>query len=490
MASAVASSLLPQLLLIGDVGGTNARFALYHVASQKDGAVFQQTYPTVASNAIPGSGSQLEALVTRFLVDATSALAAATAAAAAAAASAAHTGSSMDTNVSALQTAAEKPLPVPSADNLLCVLAVCGPVVNGAAFCASQVMLETTGAWHFDESSVSAAAGGARVILINDFVAVGHALAAPQPGSLTAVYAPPLPPTPSGAPEVASESSQDTAFPTTTTAAADATPSAAAAAAAASAISTIPIGDSDVSCLSCLSSSPPPAPASYSCTAIGKLPTCCLGPGTGLGNVFGVWDDSLGRRRVMPSEGCMTSFAARSRLQYDFYEWIAANEGGYVPVDRIVSGQGIASWYKFFTHTDVGVRHREQLGVHQSEPAVMEGIRASSKQQQASEVAKHDAAGTDPVCKLSIDMFLDTLGQEAANLAMRYLAHGGVYIAGGGIAPKLYSRILDGRVKDAYLKQGISSSIVADIPLFVSKQVDMGLAGALALGKTTLGWSS
>ena len=42
-------------------------------------------------------------------------------------------------------------------------------------------------------------------------------------------------------------------------------------------------------------------------------------------------------------------------------------------------------------------------------------------------------------------MFLDALGAEAGNMAIRYQASGGVYIAGGGIANKLLDRILDGR---------------------------------------------
>ena len=36
-------------------------------------------------------------------------------------------------------------------------------------------------------------------------------------------------------------------------------------------------------------------------------------------------------------------------------------------------------------------------------------------------------------------------------MAMRFLARGGIYIAGGGIAAKLIDRIRDGRVLKAYL---------------------------------------
>ncbi len=169
-----------------------------------------------------------------------------------------------------------------------CVLAVCGPVVDGAAYCASQVMMDTTGPWKFTEASVSTAAGGAPTIMLNDFVAVGHAL------------------------------------------------------------STIP--QENVHCLH--------TPAIHSITPDQQV-IACLGPGTGLGNVYAVWDSGLGRRQVLPSEGCMGHFVPRSQLQWDFLQSVAATEG-FVPVDRMLGGQGIASWYQFLGHTEVGRGHCQE----------------------------------------------------------------------------------------------------------------------------------
>ena len=83
----------------------------------------------------------------------------------------------------------------------------------------------------------------------------------------------------------------------------------------------------------------------------------------------------------------------------------------------------------------------------------------------------------------AIDRFLDTLSAEAANLALRYLARGGVYIAGGGICAKLLERIQDGRVAQAYLDRGDASEIVAACPLYVSDAEDLGLAGVKAAAR-------
>jgi len=215
-----------------------------------------------------------------------------------------------------------------------------------------------------------------------------------------------------------------------------------------------------------------------------KETIACLGPGTGLGNVYCVWDEGLGRRKVLASEGCMTSFVPRHRLQWDYFEWLLGKEG-YVPVDRVVSGQGIASWYDFLAHTERGATHRQAAGVL-AEPNREIDQEFAQSDQPASTVARHSTRGeaaADPICSLAIDCFLETLGQEAANMGMRFLARGGVFIAGGGIAAKLFDRIREGRVRGAYLDQGAASDVIKDVPLFVSDMADMGMVGALRAAK-------
>ena len=265
-------------------------------------------------------------------------------------------------------------------------------------------MLDTTGAWKFTEQSVSLAAAGVPTVMLNDFVAVGHALSSIPPDNLYCLHTPAVP---AAAPE--------------------------------------------------------------------REVVACLGPGTGLGNVFAAWDEGLGRRCVMPSEGCMSHFVARSQLQWDCLQSVVATEG-FVPVDRMLGGQGIASWYSFLAHTEAGSTHLP-AGV-QINPEIDTMFAASD--QPAGVVATHGTAGqldADPLCVFAIDCYLDTLGQEAANLAMRFLARGGVYIAGGGIAGKMIDRIRDGRVLAAYLEQGVATEVVENCPLYVSDMADMGMEG-------------
>ena len=86
----------------------------------------------------------------------------------------------------------------------------------------------------------------------------------------------------------------------------------------------------------------------------------------------------------------------------------------------------------------------------------------------------------DELCTIAIDMFLRALGAEAGNLACRYQAHGGVFIAGGGIAKKLLPLVRDGRVAQAYADKGRNFACYASCPLYVCSTDgdELGLMGA------------
>src|SRR5439155_3292776 len=58
-------------------------------------------------------------------------------------------------------------------------------------------------------------------------------------------------------------------------------------------------------------------------------------------------------------------------------------------------------------------------------------------------VAARALANTDPVCVRALAMFVEILGAEAGNLALRGLATGGVVI-GGGIPPKILPALQTG----------------------------------------------
>ncbi len=74
-------------------------------------------------------------------------------------------------------------------------------------------------------------------------------------------------------------------------------------------------------------------------------------------------------------------------------------------------------------------------------------------------------------------MFVRFLGAESGNLALKMMATGGVYIA-GGIAPKILERLKQADFMEAFCAKGRMSSLMQDIPVGVVLNTDVSLLGA------------
>jgi glucokinase len=145
-----------------------------------------------------------------------------------------------------------------------------------------------------------------------------------------------------------------------------------------------------------------------------------ISAGTGLGEA-GIVPDGRGVR-VVPSEGGHTDFGPRSELEVELYRYVA-DQDSHVSYEHVCSGMGLLNIYRF-------LRGRSRT----PEPPWL-----------AAEIAARDAGATisraalqqrDPVCVQALDMMVSIYGAEAGNLALKYLATGGVYV-GGGIAPRI-----------------------------------------------------
>jgi glucokinase len=200
----------------------------------------------------------------------------------------------------------------------------------------------------------------------------------------------------------------------------------------------------------------------------------CLGPGTGLGEVYAVpREGSAGGYTVCCSEGSMSDFVARTEEEWALRKWIAkGTEGGYVEVEMVASGEGLKNAYGYLREAHPDLLTNAALDAEilaADEPAGVIGQHGTA-----------GADGADPLCVRAVDIFLDALGAEAGNMAIRYQAKGGVFIAGGGIANKLLPRIRDGRVAAAYVGKGHSIACYDSCPLFVATTAgdELGMNGA------------
>src|SRR5262249_19287669 len=152
------------------------------------------------------------------------------------------------------------------------------------------------------------------------------------------------------------------------------------------------------------------------------------------------------RNRLLPraSEGGHSDFAPVNAEQDALLAWLRARFGGHVSYERVVSGQGLGNVYDFLKDTG-----------REAEPAWL----AEARAQGDPHAAVADADGKAPIATHALDLFVDAFGAEAGNLALKFMATGGVFVA-GGIAPKLRARMTDGRFLKAFHDKGRLSPVL------------------------------
>src|SRR5207237_1262557 len=75
-----------------------------------------------------------------------------------------------------------------------------------------------------------------------------------------------------------------------------------------------------------------------------------------------------------------------------------------------------------------------------------------------------DPVEPDPLARATLQLFLQILGTEAANLALKMLATGGVYLA-GGIAQALRDALRTSPFIDAFTGAGRFSPMLERVPV-------------------------
>ena len=95
----------------------------------------------------------------------------------------------------------------------------------------------------------------------------------------------------------------------------------------------------------------------------------------------------------------------------------------------------------------------------------------------AAAVARVAQAGADDEARRALGLFIEIYGSEAGNLALRLLATGGIYVA-GGIAGKLLVELSDGRFMAAFTNKGSFSTLLQTIPVHIVVNDLTALLGA------------
>lgn len=194
-----------------------------------------------------------------------------------------------------------------------------------------------------------------------------------------------------------------------------------------------------------------------------KTVMALIAAGTGLGEAILVWDGT--RYRALPSEGGHADFAPNSDLEIELLRYMRVNFV-HVSYERLLSGPGLQAIYEFLRDTK------------KNEPTwVAERLKVGDP---AATIAEIGMSRQAEICVQALDVFVSIYGAEAGNLALKTLALDGVYI-GGGIAPKLLTKMEEGGLLRAFTGKGRYKRLMSEIPVRVILNPRAGLLGAAAV---------
>jgi glucokinase len=186
-----------------------------------------------------------------------------------------------------------------------------------------------------------------------------------------------------------------------------------------------------------------------------------IAPGTGLGEAGLFWDGS--RHHVFACEGGHCDFAPQGDLQIELLRFLRARFG-HVSYERILSGPGLVNVYEFLRDTGCGKESDEfAVLLSNSDPAAA--------------ISRAALDGTEPLAEKALELWIAVYGAEASNLALKTMATGGIFLA-GGITPKILSKLAGPVFMQAFYEKGRLRPLVEAVPVQVVTNEKAGLLGA------------
>jgi glucokinase len=186
-----------------------------------------------------------------------------------------------------------------------------------------------------------------------------------------------------------------------------------------------------------------------------------IAPGTGLGEAGLFWNGS--QHQVFPCEGGHTDFGPQGELQIELLRYLASRYE-HVSYERVLSGPGLVNVYDFL---------RERKGGE--EPA--EFAAQLSLGDAAAAISRAAMEGTNPLAVEALDVWISVYGAEASNLALKTMATGGIFL-GGGISPKILSKLTGPLFMRAFVGKGRLRPLLESMPVHVITNDKAGLLGA------------
>ncbi|MEA3308671.1 MAG: glucokinase, partial [Chloroflexota bacterium] len=189
-----------------------------------------------------------------------------------------------------------------------------------------------------------------------------------------------------------------------------------------------------------------------------------IAPGTGLGEAFLTCNQ--GRYSAHASEGGHVDFAPANAVQMELLRYLQESYD-HVSYERVCSGIGIPNIYAFFK--DTGRFEEPEWLTHR--------LAAASDPTPVISIAAQDVTQSCAICDATLDTFVEILGAEAGNLALKVLATGGIYL-GGGIPPRILALLETGEFMSAFLQKGRFLRLLNSMPVRVILNHKAALLGA------------
>jgi len=186
--------------------------------------------------------------------------------------------------------------------------------------------------------------------------------------------------------------------------------------------------------------------------AAGDGPALVVGPGTGLGAAIRL--TSPAGVRVLASEAGQMDFAPGNAREREVLAYLAPS-GDYVPYERILSGPGLLTLYT----TLCGLRGQPPRFT------TPEAVTAAA------------CTGSNSDAVETVGVFCAALGSFVGNLAMAFMADGGVYLA-GGILPGMRKLLQDSRFAQRFLDKGGMREFLQRVPVRLIEHGRHGVMGA------------
>lgn len=184
----------------------------------------------------------------------------------------------------------------------------------------------------------------------------------------------------------------------------------------------------------------------------GPGPSLVVGPGTGLGAALHV--PGVTRPTVLTTEAGQMDFAPHSLRERDVLAWIAP-EGGYVPVEAIISGPGLLTIYQALCALDGEM------------PVLMT----------PKDVTTTASAQANPQAVEAVELFCAALGSFTGSLAMTCVPTGGIFLAGGFLS-SLFDLLKRSAFEERFLHGRSARPLLAQVPVWVTEHGCHGVQGA------------